>query len=94
MDNQVVPLARAFHSSTGLPAEIIGLKDRGFIKTGYMADIVVLDARSYRDLATFEKPHQYTPGVRYLFVNGMLAIDAGKRTEALAGRAIRHENAK
>ncbi|MBX7103979.1 MAG: D-aminoacylase [Gemmataceae bacterium] len=94
LDDKIVPLARAIHSATGLPADIIGLKDRGAIKPGYMADIVVFDAKSYRDLATFDKPHQYSPGVRYLFVNGVLAIDAGERTTALPGRAIRHGNAR
>lgn len=88
--DQVVSLEDALRSSTGLPADIIGLTDRGYLKPGFVADIVVLDLKTFRDHATFEKPHQYATGVRYLFVNGVLTIDAGKYTGSLAGQALRH----
>ena len=52
-----------------------------YLRSGYYADVVVFDPASYRDTATFEKPHQYATGVKYLFVNGKLAIDGGKYTE-------------
>jgi N-acyl-D-aspartate/D-glutamate deacylase len=55
------------------------------------ADIVVFDPKTFRDTATYDKPHQYAEGVRYLLVNGKLAINAGKRTEELAGRTLRHD---
>lgn len=87
----VLPLEQAICSSSGLPAEIMGLKDRGLLREGYFADVVVFDPKTFRDKATFEKPHQYSEGMRYVWVNGVLTIDAGKHTGALAGRAIRHK---
>lgn len=90
IDDKVVSLERALRSSTGLPADILELTDRGYLKPGYVADIVVLDLKTFRDLATFEKPHQYSTGVRHLFVNGVPTIVDGKYADALAGRALRH----
>ena len=86
----VVPLEQAIRSASGLPADILGLKDRGYLKPGQFADVVVFDPKVYRDTATFEKPHQYSTGVKYLFVNGQAAIDGGEFKEVLAGRALRH----
>jgi N-acyl-D-aspartate/D-glutamate deacylase len=89
---KALPLERAIRSASGLPADILRLPERGYLKPGYLADIVVFDPKTYRDLATFDKPHQFSTGVRYLFVNGVLTIDNGKYTEALAGRALRHQD--
>jgi N-acyl-D-aspartate/D-glutamate deacylase len=85
----VVPLATAIHSATGLPADIFGFKHRGYLREGHFADVVVFDPQTFRDTATFERPHQYATGVRYLFVNGQLAIDNGEVTGVLAGQALR-----
>ncbi len=82
----------AIRSASGLPADILKLPKRGYLKPGYYADVVVFDPQTYRDQATFEKPHQYAHGVRYLFVNGVPAIEDGKYTKALAGRVLRHRN--
>ena len=90
IQGNTVSLAAAIRSASGLPAEILGLPRRGFVKTGYVADLVVFDPKAYIDTATFEEPHQYSTGVRYLFVNGVLAIDDGRVTEKLPGRALRH----
>lgn len=90
LKENVVSLSHALRSSTSLPAEIIGLKDRGRIKPDYVADIVVFDPRSFIDVATFEKPHQHSQGVKHVFVNGVAAIKNGEPTGALAGRAVRH----
>jgi len=87
---ETVSLAAAIRSATGLPAEILGLPNRGFVKTGYVADLVVFDPETFLDTATFEQPHQYATGVQYLFVNGVPVIDDGQVTEKLAGRALRH----
>jgi N-acyl-D-aspartate/D-glutamate deacylase len=65
------------------------LPERGYLKPGYFADIVVFDPKTFRDVATYDKPHQFSKGVSYLFVNGVLTIDDGKYTEALAGQALR-----
>ena len=90
LEEQVLGLPQAIRSATSLPAEILGLSDRGLLRPGFRADIVVFDPETYRDVATFEKPHQYSTGVRYLFVNGKAAIDEGRVTGVLAGRALRH----
>ncbi len=91
IQGQTVSLAAAIRSATGLPAEILGLPRRGLVKDGYAADLVVFDPQTFLDTATFAEPHQYATGVQYLFVNGKLAIDEGRVTETLAGRALRHE---
>jgi len=87
----VVPLAAAIRSATGLCADTFKFPQRGYLREGYFADVVVFDPKTFRDTATFDKPHQYATGVRYLFVNGRLAIDGGEVTGELAGRALRHE---
>jgi N-acyl-D-amino-acid deacylase len=87
---RVLPLTAAIRSATGLPADIFGFPRRGYLREGYVADVVVFDPRTFCDTATYEKPHQYATGVRYLFVNGKLAIDRGEVTGELAGRALRH----
>ena len=86
----VLPLGQAIRSASGLPADILGLPDRGYIKTGAFADVVVFDPKQYIDRATFDAPHRYAAGVRYVFVNGQPAVFEGIPTGALAGRALRH----
>ena len=86
---KIIPIEQAIRSSTGLPADILGLKDRGYLRTGYIADIAVWSEKELIDKATFEKPHQYSEGIRYLFVNGTPAIWSGDVTGALAGKTVR-----
>ena len=88
LEDQIVPLAQAIRSASGLPADILRLPERGYLKPGYYADMVVFDPNKFRETATYDKPHQYATGVRYLFVNGVLTIEQGKHTEALAGKAL------
>jgi N-acyl-D-aspartate/D-glutamate deacylase len=90
IEEQLITLEQAIRSSSGLPADILKLPQRGYLKVGYFADIVVFDPKTFRDKATFDQPHQYSPGVRYLFVNGQLAIEEGKKTDELPGRVLRH----
>ena len=87
----VIPPEQAVRSASGLPADVLGLPKRGYLKPGYYADVVVFDPAAYRDVATFEKPHQYAAGVKYLFVNGKAAVDGGKATGVLSGRPLRHK---
>ena len=89
IDGKIVSLSHAIRSSTGLPADILGLKQRGYLRVGAYADLVVFAPETFRDTATFEKPHQYATGVRFLLVNGQLAIDDGQVKTVLAGRALR-----
>jgi N-acyl-D-aspartate/D-glutamate deacylase len=91
IEDKVVSLEHAIRSASGLPADILKLPERGYLKPGYFADVVVFDPKTFRDQATFEKPHQYATGVRYLFVNGKLVIDDGKFQNVLAGKVLRHE---
>lgn len=88
--DKVIPLEQAVRSASGLPADILQLPERGYLKPGYYADLVVFDPMVYRDKATFDEPHQYAVGARYVFVNGKLAVDGGEFTKTLAGRALRH----
>ena len=90
IEDEIIPLAQAIRSSSGLPADILKLPQRGYLKVGYFADIVVFDPKTFRDKATYDLPHQYSTGVRFLFVNGKLAIEDGKQTKELAGRVLRH----
>jgi N-acyl-D-aspartate/D-glutamate deacylase len=85
----VLPLEQAIRSASGLPAEILGLTDRGTLAAGQAADVVVFDPKAFIDQATFDAPHQYSAGARYVFVNGVAAVAEGVPTGALAGRALR-----
>jgi N-acyl-D-amino-acid deacylase len=93
-DESVISLAHAVRSSSGLPADILGLADRGYLRPGQAADVVVFDPMAVRDRATFDNPFQYSEGVRWVFVNGTPAIHDGSPTGALAGRALRRTEAK
>jgi N-acyl-D-aspartate/D-glutamate deacylase len=89
-DKHVIPLEFAIRSNTSLPAEALGLKDRGLLKPGYFADVLVFDPRTFNERATYQSPRVLATGVRYLTVNGQLAIDNGSPTTALAGKALKH----
>jgi N-acyl-D-aspartate/D-glutamate deacylase len=90
--DKVIPLEQAVRSASGLPADILQLPERGYLKPGFYADLVVFDPKVYRDKATFDEPHQYAVGARYVFVNGKFAVDGGEFTKTLAGKALRHSN--
>jgi N-acyl-D-aspartate/D-glutamate deacylase len=94
LDEKFITLEQAVRSASGLPADILHLPERGYLKSGYYADVVVFDPLTFRDTATFDKPQQYATGVRYLFVNGVAAIAEGKATGELPGRALRHVSKK
>lgn len=85
----VLRLEDAVRRMTSMPANRLGLGDRGRIAPGMAADLVIFDPRRIRDRATFEQPLQYAEGVDYLIINGQLAIDAGQVTGAPAGRVLR-----
>lgn len=91
---QAIPLELAIYSATGLPAEILGLTDRGLLKAGQHADIVVFDKDEFLDRATFEDPHQYCQGLVHLFVNGDQVVSRGHPTGVLAGRPLRKPHPK
>ncbi|MGI9475043.1 MAG: amidohydrolase family protein, partial [Rubripirellula sp.] len=91
LKEKVVPLEQAVWSMTGLPAKILSMSDRGHIRSGLVADIVVFDPATLRDTATFDEPHQYAEGMRFVFVNGQPAVANGHPTGLLAGRALRFQ---
>ncbi|WP_419937315.1 N-acyl-D-amino-acid deacylase family protein [Candidatus Palauibacter sp.] len=85
MDLGVLSVESAVRSMTTLPAQLMGLRDRGLIREGLIADIAVLDLDELQDNATFFEPHQYPSGVDYVLVNGAFAVDDGELTWALPG---------
>lgn len=87
LDRGVITLPFFVRKVTVLPAGILGLDDRGMIKEGYRADIMVFDPATIRDRATFDA-NEYSEGVEYLLVNGKLTVDGGQYTGELAGEVI------
>lgn len=90
LEKKIITLSFAIHSATGLTATTFQVKDRGFIKEGFYADIVLFDPIRFRDNATFEQSTRLASGVEYVLVNGKLSISEGKYNGALAGKALRH----
>jgi N-acyl-D-amino-acid deacylase len=88
-DDKVLPLQDAIRRLTSLPAANLKLHERGRLMPGYFADVVVFDPATIQDHATFEKPHQYSTGVRDVFVNGVQVLSSGEHTGALPGRVVR-----
>ncbi len=82
-------LEEAIRKFSALPASRLGLADRGVLKAGMWADVVVFDPATVRDVATFESPNQLSQGMDYVLVNGVPVIDDGKMTGALPGRVLR-----
>ncbi len=89
-ERQVLTLEQAVHKMTGMPAERLGVDHRGRLAEGWYADVVVFDPATVADASTYERPHQYAVGVRYVIVNGRFAVDGGASTDVRAGRALRH----
>ena len=88
IDRGAISLEHAIRSSTSLPARIMDLKDRGQLREGFAADIVVFDLATIRDKATFFEPHQHSEGIDYVFINGTAVVDAGKPTNATPGKVL------
>lgn len=88
-EKQVLTLEEAVRKMSGFPARRMGIMDRGLIRPGMKADLVVFDAATVKDMATFEKPHQYAVGVSTVLVNGQLALADGRMTGARAGRVLK-----
>ncbi len=89
VDERVVDLPFAIRSMTSLPASVYGLPDRGWVRAGAVADLVVFDLERVRDLATFDDPHQMAEGMVHVLVNGRFAVRDGELTNAMAGQVLR-----
>lgn len=88
-DRGVVGLEFAIRSMTSLPAAVFGMKDRGIIREGAIADLAIFDPSRVRDRATYTDPHHLADGMDFVLVNGVLVLDGGKFTDALPGRVLR-----
>lgn len=88
-ERQALGLERAIYKMTSLPAGKLGIKDRGSIKVGNWADLVLFDADKVIDMATYKTPHQNSAGINYVFINGRLSVEGGELTGELAGKVLR-----
>ncbi len=88
-EDKLLTLPDAIRKFSALPAQRMRLTDRGVLKQGLWADIVVFDPEKIRDLATFENPNQLSEGMEFVLVNGVPVIEGGKMTNALPGRVLR-----
>ncbi len=93
-DERVLGLEDAIRKMTGMPAARLGLDGRGVLRVGAYADVVVFDPATVADKATFREPHQYPVGIEYVVVNGTLAVDGGRFSDARAGRVLRRRGGK
>jgi N-acyl-D-amino-acid deacylase len=89
-DEKKLTLEDAIRKFSALPAQRMRLADRGVLKAGMWADVVVFNPETIHDVATFEKPNQLSEGMRFVLVNGVPVIDEGKMTSALPGKVIVH----
>ncbi|HEU4995603.1 MAG TPA: D-aminoacylase [Gemmatimonadaceae bacterium] len=87
-EDKALTLAEAIHRMSGLPATNLELDQRGFLRPGMFADVVIFDPATIADRATFEKPHQYAVGMRDVIVNGVAVLRNGEHTNARPGRAL------
>ncbi len=92
-EEKLLTLQEAIRKFSALPAQRMRLADRGVLKQGMWADIVVFDPTTIRDVATFENPNQLSMGMKYVLVNGVPVIEDGKMTNALPGRVLRGQGA-
>jgi len=87
-NEKAVSFEKGIRMTSGLPAATIGLTDRGLIKEGFQADIVVFHPSTIQDQATYLAPHQYSTGISLVLVNGQVAVEEGKYTGVLAGQIL------
>ena len=93
-ERHVLSLEDAIRKMTSLPAQILGVRDRGQLRDGFAADVVVFDPATVGETNSFEKPKSYAKGVDYVLVNGAVVIDKGVHTRAKPGRALRSSAAQ
>jgi len=87
-EEKVISLEEAVRRMTSLPAQKFQLKDRGLLREGFAADIVIFDENEVKDVSTFEKPHAYSKGFHFVIVNGVLTVDNEKHLGVRAGQAL------
>jgi N-acyl-D-amino-acid deacylase len=87
----VLTLEDAVRRMSSLPARTFGFQDRGIIRAGAAADLLIFDPARVQDKSTYTQPHQYTEGFDYVLVNGVVMVDDGKLTDSRGGKVLRHE---
>ena len=93
-DQGVIELEEAIRKMSSAVAARLGLRDRGLLRSGYHADVVVFDPVQIRDLATFEDPHRLSEGVQHVWINGTRALDHGHHTGSAPGTVLRGPGAR
>jgi dihydroorotase/N-acyl-D-amino-acid deacylase len=88
-DQHLLTLEQAIRKFTSLPAQRMGLRDRGLLRAGAFADVTIFDPATVNDAATFEDPHRPSTGIEYVIVNGVISLEHGKVTGQLGGRPLR-----
>ncbi len=88
-DEKLVSLAEGIRRMTSMPAANLRIPERGTLRPQFFADVVVFDPATIQDHATFDKPHQYSTGVKHVFVNGTQVLKDGEHTGKLPGRVVR-----
>ncbi len=88
-DDKAISLEEAVRKLSALPAQNLSLKDRGMLRKGYFADVVIFDPHTVQDHSTYERPHQLSTGVEEVWINGVQALDNGKATGLPSGRFVR-----
>ena len=89
---KIISLENIIRKMTSLPAQKLGLYDRGLIRPGFWADIVIFDLNEISDTATYLDPYKYPIGIKYVIVNGIIVIDDGEHTGKPAGKVLRHKS--
>jgi N-acyl-D-amino-acid deacylase len=89
IERNVMSMEAAIHQSSGLSTKVFGIKDRGEIRPGYIADVLVFNPETIRDVATYDNPHAYSEGMEWVFVNGKAAVADGKVTPQRHGKLLR-----
>ena len=90
-EKSIINLEDAIRKSSSLPAQMVGIMDRGILKQQFWADIVIFNPNTIIDKATYTNPHQYPEGIEYVIINGEIVIEKGNHTEKLPGRVLRHQ---
>jgi N-acyl-D-amino-acid deacylase len=90
-EEKVLSLEEAIRRMTSLPAQKYQLKDRGLLREGFAADVLLFDEKEVTDMSTFAQPHQYSKGFKYVLVNGIVTVENGEHTGVRAGKSLRKQ---
>jgi N-acyl-D-amino-acid deacylase len=90
-DQKIISLEEAIRRMTSLPAQKFQLKERGLLKEGYAADVIIFDEKNVQDRSTYDHPHAYSTGFEYVIVNGELTVENGKHLGVRAGKALKNQ---